>query len=100
MVLRPHVLAGPGKFKVICKPEGRDLSVPAEYYGFTIPKEKQDLATLAALIGEDSAKRQLDVIATLVEGKQELVMQWTANEEMAHHFVVNGLQFVSVQYAL
>lgn len=100
-----RLLLGPMKnihkinFQIICKPEGRDVSIPALYYGFTVPKERATMEHLTQVMSEKVAQIQLDTISSLPEG-QELVMQWSPKEDLADYFVGAGFVFANVTYEL
>lgn len=100
MVLRPGVVAAPGKFYVVCKPEGRDSRVPAVTYGFVIPKEMQSMEKLVPLIGRENAVAQLHFISQLDNPQHEAVMNMSPDEQLATQFVAAGLKFVNVFYPL
>ena len=100
MVLRPHVVAHPGKFHVVCKPEGRSTEVPALNYGFTIPESLQSIEKLAPIIGEKHAPRQLELARQITNPHHQHVLLGTPDEDIAEYFVDCGLIFVHVCYQL
>ncbi|QVW56324.1 hypothetical protein pEaSNUABM6_00188 [Erwinia phage pEa_SNUABM_6] len=86
-------------FQIVCKPEGRDVAIPARYYGFAVPKEMATLEHLSKVMAEEVARIQLETIAELPEG-QELVMQWSPDEDLAEYLIDNGFTFANVVYDL
>lgn len=99
MLLNGYINIHKFNYQVVCKPEGRDVSIPALYYGFTIPKELSTMEHLTTVMSEKIAKTQLDTIASLKEG-QELVMQWSPKEDLVDYFVDAGFNFANVTYQL
>lgn len=100
MVLRPAIISSPGTFIAVCEPEGRDRSMQAVTFGFTVPPELRSMEKLAPLIGVPNAQIILDGIATITNPEHEYVMNWKGDEEMAEYFQENGLKFVNALYEL
>lgn len=100
MVVRPATLTYPGAFFAVCEPEGRDPSMEAVTFGFTVPPELRSIEKLAPLIGHPNAQIILEGIASVSNPQHEYVMNWKGDEEMAEYFQQHGLKFVSAFYAL
>lgn len=99
MLLRGHAAKYGGEFIIVCKAAGRDTTIPAIHYSFSIPKAMESMEVLAPIIGEDNARRHLDGASGLTDD-MVLCMQWKANEDLADYLTSEGIIFDQVMYAL
>lgn len=99
MLLRGMAAKFDGEYIIVCKAAGRDPSIPALHYSFSIPKAMESMEVLAPIIGEDNARRHLDGVSGLTDD-MVLCMQWKANEDLADYLTSEGIIFDQVMYAL